>query len=315
MNAQRLADLSLEFFEGDYPERDRRAEGGAGSSWLIVALLCVVVFCTAELDKAVAHSLKSPAEMTFMAFSEWPAVVNNYDEKQFLIIPDLRTRDISSRRNNASPLEINPIRKFFFNLALLLRREDGRFNNGMSGIGQKGGIIGNSATTCCESNDQIFNDRWRSPVVRHAVGNIWPESGIGVFRYLELADTERIHVGAMPGNKFVLSKRNTFLSGFDGLSKPASLEAENNELTTSNQSQYNSGDGQHNRPNNEPPFVRRFFLAIGSLLLCTLCGFFGFQAFYNKRLLVGACWIAGGILIGSGGMALLVLTIFSPHYS
>lgn len=89
----------------------------------------------------------------------------------------------------------------------------------------------------------------------------------------------------------------------EALAKETQLPPEQENLTTGEQSKDDSGTGQHNRPNNEAPFVRRFFLALGSLLFCALGGFFGFQDFYNKRLFVGTCWTVSGLLIGGGGMA------------
>src|ERR1043165_6176689 len=129
-------------------------------------------------------------------------------------------------------------------------------------------------------------------------------SQLSLCRILNNTDATFSRIGRLLGSiSCALSINETFAN-------EPQLHPKHPNLTTSEQGQYNSGAGQHHRPNDEAPFVRRFFLALGSLLLCALGGFLGFQAFYDKRLLVGACWIVSGLLLGSGGMLLLVLTIF-----
>lgn len=82
-------------------------------------------------------------------------------------------------------------------------------------------------------------------------------------------------------------------------------------LNTSNDEKTKGEQGQHPRPKDQAPFVRRFFIALNCLLCSALGGFFGVQAFYDKRVLIRSLWILGGFLVGLSGIVLGYLTIYT----
>lgn len=132
-----------------------------------------------------------------------------------------------------------------------------------------------------------------------------PQGEPGIFsgaRHL-LIKPFQIHEGALD------------LSQFFGLSVGGNLgffpQTESKEgQCAGNQCQGNRSAGHYDSPSDEAPFVRRFFVALLSILLCVLGTFFGLAALSKKRVVFGSALIVSGLLIAIIGMGLLVLTTF-----
>lgn len=93
---------------------------------------------------------------------------------------------------------------------------------------------------------------------------------------------------------------------------PDGPKAENRDASRypSYDSRSASSESRHRSPNQHPPIVRRFFIALGSLVGAFLCGFWSFKAFDDKRLVLSATLVICGLLIGFGGMGILWVTGF-----